>query len=180
MSLTSRYASAPTFDQFLRDVEANAELWRALAKRAHVPLDVVARVEALGGRWHFLVLVEDWCGDAINSLPVVAKLAALAHNLELRVVARDKNLDLMVGHLSPTGAAAIPVVILLDDSYVERGWWGSRPAELQRWVHTVGLTMSKEDRYRKVRRWYVQDRGAATLREFVDLLEGAARPTLAA
>ncbi|GAC1659192.1 MAG: hypothetical protein NVS4B3_27170 [Gemmatimonadaceae bacterium] len=151
----------------------------ALAKLAHVPTDVVERVRGLGGHWHLLVLVEGWGGEAINSLPVLAKQADLAENLDLRALSRDDNPDLMASQLSPTGAAAIPVVLLLDNGYVERGWWGSRPAELQHWVQLVGLAMLKPERYREVRQWYVQDRGLTTLREFVGLLDGAARPNTA-
>jgi len=46
------------------------------------------------------VLVEDWCGDAVNTLPVIGRLAEHASNIELRVVGRDANLDLMDAHLT--------------------------------------------------------------------------------
>ncbi|MFN2565051.1 MAG: thioredoxin family protein [Gemmatimonadaceae bacterium] len=85
MNLRRRYCAAKPFAEFLRDVQANADLWRSLARRAHVPEQVVERVRALGGRWHLLVLVEDWCGDAVNTLPVLARLAELADNVGLRV-----------------------------------------------------------------------------------------------
>ena len=60
VTLRKRYRAAKPFGEFLRDVEANADLWRALATRAHVPPELVERVRALGGRWHLLVLAEDW------------------------------------------------------------------------------------------------------------------------
>lgn len=180
MSLRKRYCAAKPYADFLRDVEANADLWQALTRRAHVPPELVERIRALGTRWHQLVLAEDWCGDAVNTLPVFAKLADLAENLDLRVLSRDATPDLMKAHLAPTGAQAIPVVMVLDADFVERAWWGTRPAELQRWVGSAGLAVPKEERHREVRRWYARDRGVTALRELAALLERATTLRMAA
>ena len=128
---------------------------------------------ALGGAWHLLVLSEDWCGDAVNSVPVIARLAELAPNVDLRVLARDENLDLMDAHLSGT-SRAIPVVIALDGEFNERGWWGSRPAPLQQWVTGPGKAMEKDARYREIRSWYARDKGRTTLEEVVGMMEKTA------
>ncbi len=174
MSLRSRYCAAQPFTDFVRTTTANVELWQTLARRAQVAVTAVARTQAIGGRWHLLVLAEDWCGDAVNSLPVLAKLTELADNVHLRVLTRDANLDLMEAHLSPRGARAIPVVMVLDADFAERGWWGTRPAALQRWVDDVGRTLPNEERYREIRRWYARDRGASVLDEVIGLIGSAA------
>ena len=96
MSLRAQYCAAQPFAEFLRRAEVNADLWQALTRRAHVPHAAVERVRALGGRWRLLVLADDWCGDATNTVPVLAKLAGLAENLDLRVVG-----------VSPPAAAAV-------------------------------------------------------------------------
>lgn len=171
--VSERFDRAQTFPEFLGTAVKNAELWRSIAARASVPAELVERVTALGGQWKILVLNEDWCGDSVNSLPLFAKLAELAPNLELRILGRDANPDLMESHLT-NGSRSIPVVMVLDENFREYGWWGPRPAELQAWVLDTGKTMEKEDRYREVRRWYARDRGATILAEFVELLERAA------
>lgn len=127
----------------------------------------------------FLVIAEDWCGDAVNTLPVLAALADRAENLDLRVLSRDANAGLMDAHLT-NGTRSTPIVIVLDRDFVERGWWGPRPAELQRWFATVGRTMPKEERYRHIRGWYARDRGASALDEVISILEAANREGLAA
>ena len=43
----------------------------------------------------WLVITEGWCGDAAQNLPVIAKMAALSSNINLKLVLRDENLDLM-------------------------------------------------------------------------------------
>ncbi len=174
--LKQRFRSAATYEEAVRTAEENRELWESLSARARarIPDEMVRRAEALGGRWHLLVLSEDWCGDAVNIVPVVAALADAAENLELRVLERDRNPDLMDTHLT-NGSRSIPVVIALDDAFRERGWWGPRPRELQAWVLTEGKRLEPEDRYREVRRWYARDRGLTTLEEVVSMLEEAAR-----
>jgi hypothetical protein len=179
-SLEPRFAAAQSFAEYVRDAHSNADLWVSLARRAQVPAAVLDEVCSIGGQWHLLALSEDWCGDAVNSLPVLAKLAELVDNIDLRILPRDTNLDLMDSHLSPRGGRAIPVVMVLDADFVERGWWGSRPAELQRWIDDVGHAMPKEDRYREVRKWYARNRGADVLSEVVAIVRAAAREARAA
>jgi hypothetical protein len=173
-SLRERYLGAPEFETMLAAAEKNAELWAAVWRRAVVPEEFVRRVAALGEAWHLLVLSEDWCGDAVNTVPVVARLAELTPNVDLRVLARDENLDLMDAHL--TGRSrSIPVVIALDAEFEEHGWWGPRPAELQRWVLGPGRELEKEARYREIRSWYARDRGRTTLEEVVGMVEARGR-----
>ena len=173
MSLKDRFETAPRFAEFLAAAQKNATLWRDTYRLTKVPDEAVARAAAVPGRWHLLVLVEDWCGDAVNTIPYLARLAELSPNLDLRVLGRDANPDLMDAHLAPSGARAIPVVIVLDESFGERGWWGSRPRELQAWMEAEGRAMEKEERYRHVRTWYARDRGRSTLHEVLALLEAA-------
>jgi hypothetical protein len=172
-SIEQRFRDAAEFRAYVELTEANHDLWRVGARRARVDEAHVARVTAAGGRWHLLALSEDWCGDAFNSLPVVARLAELAPNVELRLLGRDANLDLMDAHLSGT-ARAIPVVIVYDEDWNEVGWWGSRPASLQALVKGDWAALDKAERYRKVREWYARDGGATTVEEIVMIIEAAA------
>ena len=172
-SMRARYLAAPEFGAMLASAQKNVELWTALWRHARVDDDYVRRASSLPGSWHLLVLSEDWCGDAVNTVPVVARLADRCPNLDLRVLARDANPDIMDAHL--TGRSrSIPVIIVLDESYQERGWWGPRPTALQRWVSGQGQLLEKTTRYREARSWYARDRGRTTLEEVVSLLERAA------
>jgi hypothetical protein len=170
-TLQERYSAAQTFPDFLSHAVANADLWRAVYAHAHVQDAALTRAAALGGPWHLLVLVEDWCGDAVNTLPVLGRLAEQVPTIDLRTLGRDANLDLMDAHLTH-GSRSIPVVMILDANYRERAWWGPRPAVLQAWVMGEGRTMAKEDRYREVRRWYARDHGATTVDEILNLIAG--------
>lgn len=169
----ARWDAAQRFSEFVASAQQLAQQWRDTYRLAKVPDDVAARAAAVPGRWHLAILVEDWCGDAVNTVPFVARLAELAPNLEVRVFGRDANPDLMDAHLSPTGGQAIPVVIVYDADGNEHGWWGSRPGPLTAWFEAEGRAMEKEARYKHVRAWYARDRGRTTLDEIVALIERA-------
>jgi hypothetical protein len=172
--LQRRYADAPTFDGFVDAAQANKQLWTTTYRLVRVPEVFVERVRALPAKLHLLVLNEDWCGDSVNTLPAIAKLVSLVPDkVDLRVLGRDANPDLMDAHLTGT-SRSIPVVIVLDDAYLERGWWGPRPKELQAWALGPGQALDKAERYREIRRWYARDRALSTLEEVVALLESAA------
>jgi len=170
-AMRARYERALTMEQFIAVAAANQELWASFARRTEAAEDVVERANRLPGRRHLLVLLEDWCGDAVNTVPMIAALARASATLDLRILARDANLDLMDAHLTG-GTRSIPVVIVLDEGYRELGWWGPRPTPLQSWVRSDGQSLDKTARYREVRRWYARDRAQTTLDEIVRLLEG--------
>lgn len=172
MMNAARYSSGVPFADFVDRATKYEELWRVGWKRAMVPAELVAELMNVRGPLHLVNLNEDWCFDAISTTPAIAKLAELLPAADLRVFGRDANPDLMDAHLSgPTGTSrAIPVVIVYDDQWRERGWWGSRPRPLQEWVESEGALVPKEEKYRHVRQWYARDHALTTLREIADLL----------
>ena len=100
MITKARFYEGETFAEFMARPIKNHELWVALTHRVTIPLEISARVEALHGQWHLLVLNEDWCGDSINIVPIVAKLTESVSNMDMRILARDENLDIMYTHLT--------------------------------------------------------------------------------
>jgi hypothetical protein len=172
-NLRARFETALRFAEFLERAQKNAQLWRDTYRLVKVPEDLVARAAAVEGRWHLLVIVEDWCGDAVNTVPHLARLVELVPNLDLRIVGREDNPELMDAHLT-NGTRSIPVVIALDERFVEHGWWGPRPTELQGWATTEGKALEKDERYRHIRTWYARDRGRTTVSEVLALLERSA------
>lgn len=173
-SLQAAFEAGQTFEQFLPTAEKNADLWEKNWERADIPEAFLARVAALPER-KLLVLSADWCGDAANTVPIIARLAERAPSLDFRVLERDEHPELRDSHLTNGRSQSIPVVMVLDEQFRERGWWGPRPTALQEWVMTEGLALEPEERYKRVRRWYAQDRGTTTLDEVITALEDSAR-----
>lgn len=170
MITKARYCEGETFAEFMARETINHALWVGITHHVLIPIEFSARVEALGGHWHLLVLSEDWCGDAVNIVPIVARLTESVSNMDMRILARDENLDIMDTHL--TGKSrSIPIVILLNKKFEECGWWGPRPRALQKWVIEKGSLLPKDERYKEIRTFYARDRGLTTMDEIVSMLE---------
>ncbi len=174
--MKDRFYSGQTFEEFIESAVELKDLWLSTRKRVEVPAKYVADIEAIPGQWHILALSADWCLDAVTTVPPIAQLCDLAINADFRLFERDQNLDLMDAHLT-NGGRSIPVLILYDNSWVERAWWGPRPKELQAWVvdwtEKNGKEGSKEEKYRYIRGWYARDKGQAVLAEVIEMVTKA-------
>jgi hypothetical protein len=168
-----RFQAAPTIGTYIDAAETNQEFWRGVHRTARVPDDLAARARAVRGEWNLLALSEHWCGDAVNSVPVIARLAELIPGARFHVLARDANPDLMDEHRT-RGTRSIPVVMIFDHAFIEQGWWGPRPGVLQQWFLAEGTLLEKPDRSRRVREWYARDRGRSAQQEVLALVEAAA------
>lgn len=169
-----RWGSAVPFDQFVRESTEHCALWTGVYRTAQVPAWAVDEAAAMGVNFRLVVLAEDWCGDASNTVPVIAKWAERVPGLELRVLRRDQHPDVMDRYLTGT-ARSIPVVIVLTEDFEEIGRWGPRPRELQEFVKEQrALGREKKEYYPDVRRWYAKDKGHTTLRELLTVMGRAA------
>lgn len=176
MDYRDYWTAGYTWDEyFLRRIEEHRELWEGVYHRHRTPEWALERLRALGGRWRLLVITEDWCGDASNTVPVLARLAESSDRLELRLVERDENPGLMDRHLT-NGGRAIPMAIVLDEGFQPVAEWGPRPEELQEFVISEKEAGERptEEIYRDTRRWYARDKGETTLQELIAAIEEAA------
>jgi hypothetical protein len=161
------WEEATPWQRYLQPEMQRFSLWDGVDRHVRIPEWARDRAAALPAR-RYLVIAEDWCGDAANTVPVVARLVGLVPGTELRVLPRDDYPEAMDRYLT-NGTRSIPIVIGLDPAFVETGHWGPRPSELQTWVLENGA-MPKEERYAEVRRWYARDKGETTLREVLEAL----------
>lgn len=120
-----------------------------------------------------LVITEGWCGDASQSVPVIAKTMKAA-GIEVRFVLRDQHLDLMDLHLV-NGGRSIPVMILLDEKFNVIGTWGPRPAALQKimqdYKNAPEPKPSHAEIVTEVQVWYNKDKQQHMVQEWSVLFQ---------
>ncbi len=120
----------------------------------------------------WLVITEGWCGDAAQNLPVIAKMAALSSNINLKLVLRDENLDLMDLFLT-NGGRSIPKLIILDQENNVLNTWGPRPRIATKMVadykaeHGALDAQFKQD----LQVWSNKDKGLSTQEDFVKIIQ---------
>jgi len=130
------------------------------------------RIEAFDKKSTWVVITESWCGDAAHVLPAINKMAELNDNIDLKVVLRDENLELIDAFLT-NGGRAIPKVIMIDDATGEvLNTFGPRPSEATNLVNRFkaengGLTPEfKED----LQHWYNKDKGQNIIKDVAKIL----------
>ena len=166
--------AALPYEDFVAGAAQHRGLWSGVYRVAEVPEWASEAVPA-GSTRRFLVIAEDWCGDASNAVPVIAKWVHQIAGLDLKILRRDEHPAVMDAYLTD-GSRSIPIVIALGPDFEELGHWGPRPRELQRFVLERRSVVPKGELYPQVRRWYAKDRGRTILRE---VLEAAQLPVSA-
>jgi hypothetical protein len=94
------------------------------------------------------------------------------HLINLKLILRDSNSEVMNSYLT-NGAKAIPVVIFLDDDFNELAIWGPRPEPAQKMAleNKAHPVMSQQDFNIALQKWYISDKSQTTQHEFQDILE---------
>jgi hypothetical protein len=174
LDFRSLWSGATPWREFLHPDMEHYNLWQGVYQHVLVPGWALEGFVGSPVR-KLLVLAEDWCGDASNTVPVLARLAELVSGMELRILERDKYPEVMNQYLS-NGTSSIPIVIGLDSEYRELGHWGSRPVALQEWVLANRKMMPTAQRYAYARKWYAKDKGETTLRELLQAVTNKTSP----
>lgn len=128
--------------------------------------------EVLVEKQHWVLIAEPWCGDAANTVPVIAKIAESSDKVNLHILLRDENNEVMNEYLT-NGARSIPILIILNEKYEEKYKWGPRPAKLQSIVLDTKKTgdFDIEELKKNVQLWYFNDKSQSTQEEIFNLLK---------
>ncbi|MCZ6521063.1 MAG: thioredoxin family protein [Bacteroidetes bacterium] len=121
----------------------------------------------------WLVMTEGWCGDAAQIMPVLDKVTSESPLLEMKVLLRDDNLELM-DHYLTNGGRSIPKVIIIDKPSLEaKASWGPRPKTAQDLFfyykdHQEELTY--QDFQVELQKWYLTDKAQTIQEELLEFL----------
>jgi Thioredoxin len=122
-----RFEQGLTYDGFKAQMTRNQERFEANERGVTFDPEDLAVFQRLPRPLNVLVLAEDWCGDVIDNLPILGRLAAETGKLNVRVFLRDQNLDLMDQFLNQGQFRSIPVFAFFDDQFHEIGHFIERP-----------------------------------------------------
>lgn len=120
----------------------------------------------------WIVLTESWCGDAAQNVPVLQKLAEINPLIDLRLVLRDDNDELMQQYLTNGGKSIPKLIAVSEDLTKELFTWGPRPAtaqiEVKRLLDENG---GFNDNVKEgIQIWYNNDKGISMQKELIEIL----------
>lgn len=153
-----------------------SELNESRLKRLDKTIKVVPKIEQqlinLSKKYTWLVISEGWCGDAAQLLPIINKMAEVSENIDLQIVLRDDNDELMSEFLT-NGGKAIPKLIILDaETNKVIADWGPRPEPARKLIADYKAVNGVVDEPVKIelQKWYLHDKGITTQNEIMDLM----------
>ncbi len=140
-------------------------------EKQFVPSDKLTKaVDKISKPQFWLVLTESWCGDSAQNLPVLAKISELSKNVELRILLRDSNLEIMDKYLT-NGTRSIPKLVVFDEDGNELFRWGARPAAAQQLIDELKERgLQKNEWLIELHKWYANNRGKELDKELLKLL----------
>ena len=133
----------------------------------------IQKLNALKNNYIWLVISEGWCGDAAQIVPILNKMDLLAHTIEMKIVFRDENPELMNLFLT-NGTKAIPKLIILDKKTLNvEANWGPRPKGALELITNYKEKQGKIDANAKtaLQLWYLHDKGISTQTEVTELMQ---------
>jgi len=150
----------------------NDRRMRRWDKTIKISKETQQKISEFNQKMTLLIITESWCGDAAHVIPALNKMAELNPNIDVKLVLRDENLELMDMFLTK-GGRAIPKVIMIDDETgAVLSTYGPRPSEASSYVNRFiakngSLTPEfKED----LQHWYNGDKGQNIIKDVIEIL----------
>ena len=158
-------------DKIKAYIKLNQTRMQRVEKTYTVSLSLRERLRTLKQKTWWLVLTENWCGDAAQNLPVLNAIAELSEGkIEMKLLYRDQNPALMDAFLT-NGTRSIPKLIQLDGDFKVTGTWGPRPAVAQELVKQLRADPLTAPHYgHELHLWYAKDRQQEVEAEISQLL----------
>lgn len=158
-----------TDSAYINYVKLNKSRMERWLKKVEIPDAIQAKIKQIDKAQTWILLTEPWCGDAAHNTPFIALLAALNPLIELKIVLRDSNLELMDKYLTNRGRA-IPKLLIEDLTNGTIKTWGPRPKKAQDLMLDLKAKgLDKEAIHHELQKWYNEDKGMGVMEEIVEL-----------
>jgi hypothetical protein len=150
--------------------ELNEVRMKRLEKTLKLDPEVEKTLQNLKSNQTWLVISEGWCGDAAQILPIIKLMSEASKNIDLKLVFRDENEELINLFLT-NGAKSIPKLLVLDESFNLINHWGPRPEGAKNLIIEYKANHGIVDEAAKIalQKWYLDDKGISTMKEIVGI-----------
>jgi tetratricopeptide (TPR) repeat protein len=144
-----------------------------LDKTINLNPELIGIINNIKNEYYWLVITEAWCGDAAQSIPIFNKITQYNPNIELRLILRDEEPELINNYLT-NGTKSIPILICLDKFNLKEIFkWGPRPKELINFVNEFKKSpdFDKNELIKNIQIWYNKDNTQEIQKELTELLK---------
>lgn len=154
----------------IEDLKLNLHRMTRIEKYYVVSDELKVLIQKINLPQTWMIISETWCGDSAQNIPYIAKIAELNSKINLKIILRDINPELMDKYLT-NGTRSIPILAALDEEGEELFKWGPRPQEAKQLIADLILQdVEKNIRVEKLHLWYGRNRGKNLEIEFMEIL----------
>ena len=125
-----RFSEGFTYPDYMAQINVNKDRMDGYYENFQVTAGDDAALKSLAsdpnGPTKMLVLGEDWCGDVVRGLPVLAKMAEAA-GWDMRIFPRDQHHDIMNEFLKEGQWMSIPTAVFYTSDHRYILHWIERP-----------------------------------------------------
>ncbi len=143
-----RFAAGFTYADYMAQVKVNKARMEDFYANFQVTAENAAALQALAahpaGPAKMLVLGEDWCGDVVRGLPVLARMTEAA-GWELRIFPRDQHHDIMNEFLKEGQWMSIPTAVFYTADHRYICHWIERPQVAERETAEIEAAIRAEN-----------------------------------
>jgi hypothetical protein len=160
-------------EDLLHYSQLNEVRMNRLEKTIKISEQTIQQLQSLKKEYIWLVISEGWCGDAAQILPIIYKMAEVSPKIELKIVFRDEDEDLMKMFLT-NGGKAIPKLLVIDIKTLEvLGHFGPRPQGAKQLMLDYKEKFGIVDKTAKaeLQLWYLHDKGITTQNEIMEVMQ---------
>ena len=160
-------------EDFFNFTKLNEKRMKRLDKQTRLSDKAEQKTQEIQKEFTWLLLTESWCGDAAQTLPVINKFSEANAKIDLKVVLRDENDDLMNQFLT-NGSKSIPKLIVIEKSTNKVvSSWGPRSKKASKLVADYKTKHGKIDAdfKKELQYWYNEDKGESIEKDMMEFLE---------
>lgn len=143
-----------------------------LDKTIKISDDNIEKLKSLQNEYIWLVITEGWCGDAAQIVPILNKMAEQSEKIELQIVFRDENEELMNLFLTNKTKSIPKLIIIHKETGSVLNHWGPRPKGAIDFMKKYKEANGSIDETAKaeLQMWYLHDKGISTQNEVVNVM----------
>ena len=143
-----RYSQGFDYRAYMDEIKVNKARFEGFYDSSALSDEDTAAFRELASRDNgpkkMLVLGEDWCGDVVRGLGVLARICEAA-DMEMRIFPRDSHHDIMNEFLKEGKWMSIPVAVFYTGDHDYICHWIERPAIAEREMHQIEVDIRAEN-----------------------------------
>ena len=143
-----RYSQGFDYLAYMNEIKVNKARFEGFYESSVLSEDDARAFSELASRDNgprkMLVLGEDWCGDVVRGLGVLARICE-AGGMDMRIFPRDSHHDIMNEFLKEGKWMSIPVAVFYTGDHDYICHWIERPVVAEREMHQIEVDIRSEN-----------------------------------